>query len=193
MGHYLTTCNYLLLYSTNTLSLSAGRQVDDLLFCVTSLAVLGNKAFSLLQAWPFRVCILCNRQWAAFSKKTSHLAGRGAVLNRSTSPWSPFCPCQLANRPLTGYPYPFLLHCFFFSLVNSTRKPGPGSPQGSRLSPLASPASSSLTDFSSLESPRVFLRSSGWEVWGASGALYPCLCFLLCIGVTVLRRMEVHP
>lgn len=47
---HLTTCNYLLHYSTNALSPSTGRQAGDLLSCVTGVAALGNKVFYTLQA-----------------------------------------------------------------------------------------------------------------------------------------------
>lgn len=88
--------------------------MDDLLPCVTSLSVLGNEAFSLVSL--------------AISVPAYYATGNGlqSVKRLATSPAEVlFCPggphpgprsvhVQLDDRPLTGYPYPFLLHCLFF-------------------------------------------------------------------------------
>lgn len=52
---HLTRCNYLLHYSTNASSSSAGRQAGHLLSCVTGVAALGNKVFLYLVSFAVSV------------------------------------------------------------------------------------------------------------------------------------------
>lgn len=59
LSRHLTMCNYLLHYSTNALSPSAGRQADDSLSCVTGVAAPRNKVFLHLASLVISVPALC--------------------------------------------------------------------------------------------------------------------------------------
>lgn len=149
-----------------------------------SLAALGNKVLSsFCKPCCFWVCIRCNRQHAMVGKR-SHLAGRSAILPRSTPSWSQSCPSQLTGGPLTGCPHPLFLPLHFLSGKHHKEAWGLGhlKAPNDHCWPTQPHPTFQTPPAWNLPGLQV-LRSSGQEVREASGRLYLCLCFPLCIAL----------